>query len=273
LFPEEFVLLSSERGGFRSRFKSEYRLIPLAIEMSSSIIARLLFAAAVVCLLVSGVGGSILVYRLSTSGQLLSHTYTVQIAIGEVDGTLASAARARFGYVNSGDAEQLTAFKAAKAQLNADLQHVRELTADNPTQQYLCTRLENLAHRRIDLLQSSVDLKTSGHSTDPAQAHISRDGVNVTADVVSVIHEMQDEQERALGEKGRISGAHLDLTAGALVALFVLGVFLFWLQNRMLMREIEDLQGAASSGSGRPSPLKIEPTQMPRNVYNLANKK
>jgi CHASE3 domain sensor protein len=241
--------------------------------MSSVIKARLAFAAGIVLLVSSGLTAPIVIVRLSRSAERIGHTYDVQVAIGEVDGVLAAAARSRFGYVNSGSDNYFQSFDAATLQLSADLQHVRELTKDNSTQQYLCTRLENLAHRRLDLLKASVDLSKSGHSTESAQARFSRDGVNAASDLVSVIHEMQDEQERSLGERGRLSGRRFEIIAGVLFAAFVLSIVFFSLYYRLTGRELAELQSASGRDAGGPSPLKIKATQVAGDVYNLADKK
>lgn len=240
--------------------------------MSSLSKARLIFAAAVVLLVSSALAGSIIVVRLSQSAERIGHAYDVQVAIGEVDGTMAAAARSRFGYINAGGDNYRLTFDAATVQLSTDLQHVRELTKDNLAQQYLCTRLENLAHRRMDLLNSSMDLIKSGHSNEVAQSHYSRDSVNAASDLDSVIHEMQVEEQRSLGERAPLSGTQYEIVAGALFGALLLSLLLFWLHNRLLNRELAGSQDATGGDTRGPSPLKIEATQMSGDVYNLANK-
>jgi CHASE3 domain sensor protein len=234
--------------------------------------ARLLFAAGILVLVSGGLAASIIIVRLSQSAERIGHTYDVQVAIGEVDGIMATAARSRFSYINAGGDSYLTSFNAAAVQLSADLQHVRELTKDSPAQQYLCTRLENLSRRRMDLLKTSIDLTKSGHSNDSAQARFSRDGVNVASDLDSVIHEMQVEEERSLGERASYSGGGFKIVAGLLFASLILSLLLFWLHYRILNRELEELQSAAGRNTGGPGPLKIKSAEVPGNVYNLANK-
>jgi CHASE3 domain sensor protein len=235
--------------------------------------ARLAFAAGIFLLVSSGLAASVIIVRVSQSAERIGHTYDVQVAIGEVDGTLATAARARFSYTSGGGDGYFRAFDAVTAQLTTDLQHVRELTKDNPTQQYLCTRLENLAHRRLDLLKSSIDLTKSGHSTESAQARFSRENVNAASDLVNVIHEMQDQEELSLGERGHLSGRRFEIIAAILCAGFILSMWMFGLHYKLLSGKIEELQDASSSGTRSPGPLKIESAKVPGNVYNLANKK
>jgi CHASE3 domain sensor protein len=240
--------------------------------MSSLSKARIVFAAGVALLLLSGLATSIIIVRLSQSAERIGHTYDVQVAIGEVDGIMAAAARARFSFVNIGGPNYLQAFDAAGVQLTVDLQHVRDLTKDNPAQQYLCTRLENLARRRMDLLKSAIDLTKSGHSSERAQAQFSRDSVNVASDLDSVIHEMQVEEERSLGERAPLSGKQFEVVAGVLFGTLIVSLLLFWLHSRLLLRALAESQSASGGNAGRPGPLKIEASQMSGDVYNLANK-
>ncbi|MGB7943777.1 MAG: CHASE3 domain-containing protein, partial [Terriglobales bacterium] len=104
--------------------------------------AQAAFASALALLFLSGVATYFATTRLLESEKWVIHTHEVRAAIGDVDSALSRVGRARSGYVNSGTGDFLNQFEAAASEMPPSLQHLRELTQDNPKQQEFCSRLE-----------------------------------------------------------------------------------------------------------------------------------
>src|ERR1700751_3339163 len=131
-------------------------------DMSSLMKARIAFGIAIGLL----VACALVVYGtlrgLNDSEQLVQHTQDVQILLGEMESSIASASRARFTYVFSGNDEALNQYRTAVSHIPEKLTELRQSVRDNPVQLAHCDRLEQLITTRIDLWQKSVALKQAG---------------------------------------------------------------------------------------------------------------
>src|SRR6266849_2942837 len=124
--------------------------------------ARLAFASALVLLLWSGIAASVTIARLLASAKWVAHSYDVQIALADVQSALLAAARERTSYADSGDPAYVAPYESAKNDTRDKLLRVRQLTSDNPIQQGLYKRMEDLTNRRLALMDSFIDLRRSG---------------------------------------------------------------------------------------------------------------
>src|ERR1700683_1995198 len=151
--------------------------------------AKLAFVSAVALDLIGSVGAAITVVRLSNSAAWVAHTYQVQLAVSNIDFILSEAGRARLSYVTSGDEADLQAFNSASDQTAANLRNIRQLTGDNPRQQELCSRLENLANRRLEVLSAAIELRKTGEVNDARQAVFSRENMAVSRDLDNLMRQ------------------------------------------------------------------------------------
>jgi len=212
--------------------------------MSSKSKAQLVFASALALLVLSGAAAAITILRLANSANWVAHSYDVQVTIGEIDSDLATADRARLGYVNSGDDAYLDQYDEANGNASADLLRLRELTKDNPTQERLSRQMNDLANERMDVLKGSIDLARSGDSDEKAQAGFSRDNVNVASRIVRVMQEMRSGEEELLGARRQLSGNLFAIVVCIVFAAFILSGLLFWLHYLLLSRELGERERA-----------------------------
>ena len=197
------------------------------------------FASAVILLFLSGLATYLTIVRLLESQKWVVHSHEVQAALGNVDSTTLDAGRARSGYVVTGDADFLSKFDAAVPRINQALQHLRDLTQDNSTQQNLCTRLEELTARRVDLLQESISLRKSAPLDEAGQTDISRRVLPVAGDITSTMQQMRDEEQRLLDIRARVSNHLFLLAVIVLVITFILALMLFSVHYQLLTTELD----------------------------------
>jgi signal transduction histidine kinase len=201
--------------------------------------AQVAFASAVVLLFLSGFATYLTIVRLLESQRWVVHSHEVQAALGDVDSTTLYAGRARSGYVVTGNADFLSKFDAAVPRIDQALQHVRDLTQDNPTQQNFCSRLEELTARRVDLLRESISLKKAAPQNDPGQDEISRRVLPIAADVTSTMQQMRDEEQRLLDIRVRVSNHLFVLAVIVLMITFILALMLFSVHYQLLTTELD----------------------------------
>jgi signal transduction histidine kinase len=201
--------------------------------------AQVAFASAVVLLFLSGFATYLTIVRLLESQRWVVHSHEVQAALGDVDSTTLYAGRARSGYVVTGNADFLSKFDAAVPRIDQALQHVRDLTQDNPTQRNFCSRLEELTARRVDLLRESISLKKAAPQNDPGQDEISRRVLPIAADVTSTMQQMRDEEQRLLDIRVRVSNHLFVLAVIVLMITFILALMLFSVHYQLLTTELD----------------------------------
>ncbi len=222
--------------------------------MSSRKKARLAFASALVLLLVCGTAATITIVQLLESAKWIARTYDVQVALGDIQSALSIAAHTRTTYMNSGDASFLSQYESAKSQTHAKLALVRELTNDNPTQRSFCNQLDDLILRRIELLDTSIEIRKSGPLDETTQLRLSRESVAVAADFMDVMENMMQEERGLLDQRREVSGNLFAATLGILLAMFALAILLFWIHFRLLNKELverERMEDNARRLSGR----------------------
>jgi signal transduction histidine kinase len=216
--------------------------------------ARLAFASALVLLLVCGGAATVTIVRLLESAKWIAHTYDVQVTLGDMESALSIASRTRESFMDSGEASYLAQYQAAKTQIHQKLAEVRELTKDNSTQSGYCRQLEDLILRRLELLDTSIEIRKSGPVDENTQLRLSRENVDVGADFMEVMQKMMQEERRLLTQRREVSGTLFIATLGILLAMFALAILLFWIHFRMLESELverERMEENARRLSGR----------------------
>ncbi len=201
--------------------------------------AQVAFASAVILLFLSGLATYLTIVRLLESQKWVVHSHEVQAALGNVDSTAIDAGRARSGYAVTGNADFLSKFEGAVPRIDHALQQVRDLTKDNPEQQRLCTRLEELTASRVALFRESIERKKSAPQDEQGQADISRRGLPVISDITSTMQQMRDEERRLLDVRAKASSRLFVLAVIVLAVTFILALILFSVHYRLLTTELD----------------------------------
>src|SRR5271168_2883851 len=100
--------------------------------------AKLTLALALSLVLIGILAAGIIMAGLFNSAKWVNHSYQVELAISNIEFVLSEAARARLNYVNSGDESSARMFDSKYDQAKKDVQDVRYLIRDNPTQEQFC---------------------------------------------------------------------------------------------------------------------------------------
>jgi signal transduction histidine kinase len=197
------------------------------------------FTSAVILLCLSGLATYLTIVRLLESEKWVVHTHEVQAALGDVDSAVLNAGRACSGYVITGSADFLSNFEVAVPRIYQSLQRLRELTKDNPAQQDLCTRLQEMTTRRVALFQQSIGLKKTAPQDQQGQADISRRGLPIVAEITSTMQQMKDEEQRLLDARATASKHLFILAVVVLMVTFILALIMFSLHYRLLTAELD----------------------------------
>jgi signal transduction histidine kinase len=200
--------------------------------------AQAAFASALMLLFLSGLATYFATTRLLESEEWVIHTHEVRGTLGDIDSAVLRAGRARSGYVTSGNDEFLSQFEAAVAELPLSLQHLRQLTRDNPRQQKFCSSLEDATKHRIALLKESIQLHKTVPGDDKGQADLARQAVPISSDITSITQQMREEEQLLLEARKKSSHRLFILTVVTLAVAFILALELFAINYRLLSAEL-----------------------------------
>jgi signal transduction histidine kinase len=209
--------------------------------------AKAAFASAVLVLFLSAVAAYMTMGRLQASERWVVHTYKVQAALGEVDAAVSKAGRARSSYIASANRVFVDDLDASLPEIQQKLLAVRNLTIDNPTQQQLSSRLEQVTNSRIDLFKQAVDLKNSSPNDAAGQRDIAARDLALAFEKASIMDQMRDEEDRLLKTRTSTSNRFFSLTVGSLSVAFVLALVLFSVHYHLLAGELEAREQAERS--------------------------
>ena len=206
--------------------------------MSSRKKAQAAFASALMLLFMSGLATYFATTRLVESERWVVHTHEVREAVGDIDSAVVRAGRAKAGYLASAADDFLNDFEAAISEIPGSLQHLRQLTRDNPTQQQLCSRLEAAMARRVALLQESVRLKKEAPQDEHGQDDLARQTVPVSSELTSITEQMREAEQHLLETRKQTSHRLFILTVVTLTVAFILALELFAVNYRLLSAEL-----------------------------------
>src|ERR1051326_408682 len=89
--------------------------------MTSRTRANRAFVSAIILLGICGIATYISFSSLRASERWVSHSQEVRAAIGDVESSISSAARARMGYLTTGSDAELTAYRTGIARIPTEI--------------------------------------------------------------------------------------------------------------------------------------------------------
>ncbi len=215
--------------------------------MSSRKNAKVAFASAVLVLFLSAISAYVTIGHLETSQRWVVHTYQVQAALGDVDASVSKAGRARNSYIATDNGIFLTDMNAAMPEIQEKIRAVRALTNDNPVQQQLCSRLEDVTNRRLEFFQKAVALKNASPRDTAGQTEIASRDLALAFEKATIMDQMRAEEQRLLKVRTSTSTRFFSLTVITLAVAFFLSLILFSIHYRLLSGELEAREQAERS--------------------------
>ena len=201
--------------------------------------AQVAFVSAVAVLLLSAIAAYVTIGHLKTSQGWVVHTYQVQSALGEIDASVARAARARNSYLATKDEAVLPSFDAAIPEIQRKLAEVRKLTLDNPRQQQFDANLEATTMQRIDLFRQMMALRKTNPADAAGQREMATQDLALAYERASIMQQMRDEEQRLLQLRTMASNRFFSLTVATLALTFALSLILFSIHYLLLTAELK----------------------------------
>jgi PAS domain S-box-containing protein len=192
------------------------------------------FFFALICLAVVGVVSYLSVVRLAEDAAWVEHTHEV---LGSLEMLLAAATdseTAERGYVITADESYLDPYRQATAVVEGEMRHLRELTADNRSQQQRLDAVAALVTDRLANLRAVVELRKTAGFAAAQREILTGKGKQFHDRIRQLIAQMQDNErtllknrEQLTARSSRIARAVIiggGLLGGGIVALALLVV-------------------------------------------------
>jgi len=177
--------------------------------------------------------------QLKNARNKVEHTYQVLLGLETFVSTLKDAETGQRGYLLTGRPVYLTPFHSARAQISKEVQVFRGLVHDNPEQMARFDQLYELAQQKIEMIETSIDLKAANKTKDVAALIDSERGRELMDRIRSIVDEMRQVEnklllERDAFEQERTSQAKkhtLAVTIGGSILLILVGWLLIKQKN------------------------------------------
>ena len=202
--------------------------------------ASAVFVFAIVLLCVGAASTYLSFSFFRSSEHWISHTQEVRAAVGDFEAGLNRAARARMGFLTTGDDSQLNEYRAAAAGIPPLMRNLRQLAADNPFQLKNIVQLEFLTQTRLQQWDEVVALKQQGRPVDFAD--VVQSSMRISSDSAAVTESIRAEENRLLNERRRKArhyfvAANVTMIVSFGVALLLLYIHYRWLTHELRARE------------------------------------
>ena len=162
------------------------------------------------------------VYRntqaLIENARNVAHTLEVLSQLENVISAVHDFEAGSRGYALTGDMSFLGSIFTSTASVIRDEQRLRDLTADNASQQERLNNLESLVTQRIAFARRTVDSRNEGGLTAAAEVVATGEGKDLTESINATIRAMTHEEERVLAQRRE------EEEAGTAAALAWLGI-------------------------------------------------
>jgi methyl-accepting chemotaxis protein len=161
---------------------------------------RILTGYAVALLVVAAIG--VVAYRatneLVASADWVTHTHKVRETLAELSSKIKDAETGQRGFILTGEERYLEPYHSATKTIDAHLQDLRELTADNRAQQIRITTLQPLVAIKTAELAETIAVRRQRGERAAVEIVLSDKGKNVMDEIRRVIGVMDDEENGLL---------------------------------------------------------------------------
>jgi signal transduction histidine kinase len=177
------------------------------------------------------------------SSEWVIHSRDVISAIGDYAAAAKTAGAAATDYYKTANEADISTFNTGIASVHTTLDHLQQLTSDNPTQLKNVSDLKSQSDQVFDLIRQSMDLRRQGKSGADALAAISTQVRPVSLGLNKTYAAMLDEENSLLKSRSDAqavasrSAKRLELWGG-IVAFVLMGgaLAIFWRESSVRLR-------------------------------------
>jgi signal transduction histidine kinase len=181
-------------------------------------------------------------YGTRNSRNWVVHTYTVRDKLQTLDKQLAEVRGTALAYAVSGDPNHRKLFEESGQKIQSAIEELRQLTADNPRQQFRLGELESLYRQYLTQLEKVATSQGARSASSPEEVSAIREIDSQELRLDALTRGMADDEKLLLD--GRLATFNHWFYRNALVLAFTFAVAVFLLvyNFRLLTREVARTQ-------------------------------
>jgi methyl-accepting chemotaxis protein len=182
---------------------------------------------------------------LETTRVAVEHTHVVLQRIADVLSLLKDAETGQRGFVITGDESFLEPYRSAAVAVDKDVQALRTLTADNPSQQKRIGTAEPLINAKLRELKQTIDTRTADGFAAAAKIVAAGHGKASMDELRGVLGEMEQEERELLTQRSALAEAARNRATTTIVAGSLLSLILITAAGVIITRSLSTRIGAA----------------------------
>ena len=194
------------------------------------------FVSAIILLGICGIATYVSFSSMRASERWVAHSQEVRAAVGDLESTMSSAARARMSYLMSGSDAELTAYRAGIARIPTEITRLRWLVRDNKIQKDNCDQLEAVTKARLKEWETAVADKSQGKVVDVPE--LLEQSLNLSSQSAAVGEAIRSEELKLLLQRTLAAQRQFFIASLAVVLSFVFAILLLYLHYRLLTNEL-----------------------------------
>ncbi len=181
-------------------------------------------------------------YGIRNSKNWVLHTYAVRDKLQTLDKQLAEVRGTALAYTVSGDANQLKLFREYDQKILSAIEELRQLTSDNPRQQYRLGELESLYRQYVTQLEKVAISQGPRTAASPDEVAAIREFDAQQLRLDALIRSMADDEKMLLDQRLATANHWFNRNVLGLGLTFTVAVFLLAYNFRLLTREVTRTQ-------------------------------
>jgi methyl-accepting chemotaxis protein len=202
------------------------------------------FALAVAVLTIVAAAGYQSSVRQIENAKWVVHTHDVRRNLAALQSRIIEAESGARGFVISGDEQHLTPYRAAITDVRPRYESIRELTADNPTQQGRIRAAWSVIEAKLERMATLVETRRT-QGANAATALVSTgEGADMMGQIRSALDEMDADEEALLSRRDAEARASEEWTRAVILWGSALGVLLVSLVGWWIASSVSEQIGA-----------------------------
>jgi diguanylate cyclase (GGDEF)-like protein len=166
----------------------------------------------------------------------VEHTYLVKATINDVSLDIFELQAGEHGYILTGQEVFLKPYYMARDKIGTDIQNLRVLTEDNPSQQKRLDALESLVKQDLEFVADIINIRQFQGLNAAAEMINKGRGVQLTDAIRTILNDMNTEETSLLEQRASQTMSSVNLTRwmvgmGTLVALLATAVSGLFIAN------------------------------------------
>jgi PAS domain S-box-containing protein len=172
------------------------------------------------------------------------HTYQVLRTLDKTVALLVDAETGQRGYLLTGSEAYLEPYREAIKNLDEETVHLKDLTADNPSQQKRIQILEPLIEKKLEELQRTIDLRREHGEAAANEVVLGGSGKKWMDQIRASVREVKNEETDLLRLRAQRADESMARSARAIVAGSLASISLLTLCFVFLSRELSERKRA-----------------------------